>query len=559
MEMIMRVTNLLLMPLLLAGCIDQLHEEAHALTYIDAQTTSSSGEPVPPTTTQAATGGVQTVTGETTLEQTTAAIDDTGTTATTGEAIDLPPTIDLFTATPGQLSEAGKSHLELQTSADVVQVRLFQNDAQIADLKPSAFPYTYEAFSAKSNGDPHTFRVEVTDAGGQTAMKELKLKVLLPASGSERCLFQDMGAKGSAILGLVHGTDAIVAVGWRDTGAGPRIVIWKLDKKSCTVLPGWPRTIASWNPLLAGQTSRAVGVALDESGYIAVAANLWPGGKPQLYAALFTPEGVPIWERTGDVGEEAAGIATGADHRVFVVGVRRTSDNPIRTDARIWGFQFVEGIVTEWVTDLKAPFTADEADPDLKNLRSERARAVLVQDDEVFVVGEREFTDGNLFLYTRTFVARYYFFGQVVGSPWTSPGDYLPHEGMNAIGRCGADLIAGGWSRDKPPGSTPVPLMRWIKPDGTSTEGHSELLPTTQTFGIGCDREGKIVSGGTGGGGELNTQVFASWDLKKPPLIYDAGVAGDDATLAFACDPQTSFCAGGGYRAPLAFVRVYHP
>ena len=288
----MRVTTLMLMPLVLAGCIDQLHDEAHALTYLEAGTTSSGGEPGLPTTTRAATGDVQTVTGDTTLEPTTAAIDDTG--MTTGEAIDLPPTIDLFTATPSQLSEAGKSLLELQASADVVQVRLYQNDEPIADLEPSAFPYTYEAFSAKNNGDPHTFRVEVTDAGGQTATKELKLKVLLPASGSERCMFTDMGAKGSAILGLVHSTDAIIAVGWRDTGAGPRMAIWKLDKKSCTVLPGWPRTIASWNPLLAKQTSRAVGVALDESGYIAIAANLWPGGKPQLYAALLTPEGARV-------------------------------------------------------------------------------------------------------------------------------------------------------------------------------------------------------------------------------------------------------------------------
>ena len=70
------------------------------------------------------------------------------------------------------------------------------------------------------------------------------------------------------------------------------------------------------------------------------------------------------------------------------------------------------------------------------------------------------------------------------------------------------------------------------------------MLPTTQTFGIGCDREGKIVSGGTGGGGELNTQVFASWDLKKPPLIYDAGVAGDDATRRADADVLPGLLAG---------------
>lgn len=553
----MRVTTLLLMPLLLAGCVDQLHEEAHALTYLET-TVSSTGEPGLPTTTQAGTGGgVQTVTGDTTLEQTTAVVDDTGT--TTGEAVDPSPTIELFAAEPDQLSEAGKSLLHLQTSVDVIQVRLYQNDEQIADLEPSAFPYTYEAFSAKNNGDPHTFRVEVTDAGGQTATQELKLKVLLPASGSERCQFPDKGAKGSAILGLVHSADAIVAVGWRDTGAGPRMAIWKLDKKHCTVLPGWPRTIVNWNPALAGQTSRAVGVAIDEAGYIAVAANLWPGGKPQLHAVLLTPEGAAVWEHTGDVGEEAAGVATGADHRVFVVGARRTSDNPVRTDARVWGFRFSEDIVTVWVSDLKAPFTPDEPFPDNDNVQSERARAVVVRHGEVFVAGEREFWANVNEIYTRTFIARYFPFGKAVAAPWTSPGDFLPHEAMSAVGLCGADLIAGGWTRDAAPGASPLPLMRWIKPDGSSDAGHVALLPVTQIFGIGCDREGKIVSGGVNWTGEFDAQVFAFADPKQPPIVYDSGAAGDDAVLALACDPAESFCAGGGYRSLLAFLRVYHP
>jgi len=558
----MRVTHLLLMPLLLAGCIDQLHEDAHALTYADATTTTSStGEPALPTTTQAATGGVQTVTGDTTLEETTAAIDDTGTSTTTDGAVDLPPTIDLFAAEPDQLSEAGKSLLQLHASSDVVQVRLYQNDKQIADLEPADFPFTYEAFSAKQNGDPHTFMVEATDAGGLKAMANLELKVLLPPPGAERCQFKDMGAVGSAIQGLVHTTDAIVAVGWRDTGAGPRMVIWKLDKASCAVMPGWPRTIANWttNPVLANQTSRAVGVAIDEAGYIAIAANLWPGGKPQLYAALLTPQGAQIWERAGDIGEEAAGVATGADHRVFVVGARRTSDNPVRTDARIWGFRLGEGIVTVWVSDLKAPFTPDEPFPDDENVRSERSRAVLVHHGEVFVVGERAFWADVNNTYTRTYVARYHPFGKAVDAPWTSPGDFLVHEGMNALGLCGPELLAGGWTGDAAPGSVPMPLIRWIKPDGTSTEGRSELLPSTQTFGIACDREGKIISGGTRWAGEFNAQVFASGSPNNPPIIYDTGVAGEDAALALACDPEEGFCAGGGYRSSFAFLRVYHP
>ena len=252
-------------------------------------------------------------------------------------------------------------------------------------------------------------------------------------------------------------------------------------------------------------------------------------------------------------------MATGADHRVFVVGARRTSDNPVRTDARVWGFRFSEDIVTVWVSDLKAPFTPDEPFPDDDNVQSERARAVVVRHGEVFVAGEREFWANVNEIYTRTFIARYFPFGKAVAAPWTSPGDFLPHEAMSAVGLCGADIIAGGWTRDAAPGAAPFPLMRWIKPDGSSDAGHVALLPVTRTFGIGCDREGKIVSGGADWTGEFNAQVFAFADPKQPPIIYDSGVAGDDAVLALACDPAESFCAGGGYRSLLAFLRVYHP
>jgi hypothetical protein len=278
-----------------------------------------------------------------------------------------------------------------------------------------------------------------------------------------------------------------------------------------------------------------------------------------MYAALLTPQGSRIWERPGQLGEQAAAIAAGDGHRVFVTGSVRTSDNPVLTDARTWGLNFDNESLTVWSSDLAAPFTPEEADPDIDNKWSERGRAVLVWNGEVFVACEREFMDDQKEVFTRTSIARYQPFGGLIGPPRTSPGDFLSHEAMNALAICGTDLIAGGWTRDKAPGASPVPLMRWIEPDGKSSAGHSELLPSTRTFGVGCDREGKIVSGGTSTAGALNTQVFASEDPKNPPILYDAGVTGDDATLTLACDPDEGFCAGGGFRSPFAYLRVYHP
>lgn len=553
--------------LLPLGCVEQTWDEAVPHLTGASTTTSDTTSSLPTTTNYDPGDPAQTVTGASEETDTTSAGSSstpTVTDTTSGPTANEPPTIEDFWADPDQLSEAGKSQLHLKMSADVVNVRLYQNDDLLGVLTPGQFPYTYEALSAKYNLNHH-FVVEVEDAEGLTAMDDLWLNVLLPKSGDERCIFKDqnMGAESSSIAALVYAEDAIVAVGWRDTGAGQRMAIWKLGKATCEVLDGWPRTIANWNPELAMETSRAVGVAIDENGYIALAANLWTGDGPQPYVALLTPEGASIWERPGDVGEEAAGIAAGPQDRVFVVGARRTSENPIRTDAMVWGYQrFDNDQVVVWEDSLKAPFTPDEQEPDVENLFSERAHGVMVWGGDVFVVGERDFKDDFFLEYTRTFISRYETYGARIEPIWTSPGDYFKHEGMTSIALCGSQLIVGGWSRAEFPDSVPVPLMRWIEADGTSMELHGEPLPSSQTFGIACDREEKIVSGGTRWSGQFDAHVFASVDPKKPPIIYDTGDASQDGVFAMACDAEDGFCAAGGFRsAGLAFavVRVYHP
>lgn len=191
-----------LLPLLGSlGCGLGLLDELAEVPVCDGQATDpeckdlfpgSTGGSSVPTTSDATAGdtgdtGVHTVTGDGTPGDGTTAADETS----TGAPVDRPPTIDLFTAEPAQLSEAGKSLLELHASADVVAVRLYQNGKKIADLTPADFPYTYEAFSAKYNADPHTFMVEVVNAEGLKATRDLTLKVLLPSPGTERCHFAD--------------------------------------------------------------------------------------------------------------------------------------------------------------------------------------------------------------------------------------------------------------------------------------------------------------------------------------------------------------------------------
>lgn len=544
-----------------AGCIQDLLDAGAALSP-DTDTTSSSGTTAAemPTPTTSGGSGVQTVTGlsgEADGTSGTTAIETTET-----PEPNAPPMVELL-AVPDHLGEAGKAFLQLEASADVVKVRLSLDGAPLAELTPADFPYVYEALSAKDNGTPHVFTVEVDDAEGLTATDDAELTVLLPPSGAQKCLFTDSGAVSSVISALVYTDEAIVAVGARDTGAGYRATIWKLDPDHCeVVLPGWPKSLADWTaePAFAALPSRAAAVDVDQFGNLAVGINLTSGGVPQRYVAFLTADGARLWEKPGKIGEEVAGVAI-TPETVVAVGWGRTNEDPIRTDAMLWRHLEGGGV---WPTSLKAPFTPDEVSPDLTNQWSEWARAVLYdsQAGVLVVVGDRELKTADNKVYRRGFVARFAPLGGKFGLPWTSTGDPLLNDGINAITRCGGDILLGGWAQDWLPGSLPTPLTRWLDPDGTATARVVESMAGTQTFGIGCDREGKVVHGAMRVSGQLDAQVFAFQDPKEPRLWYDAGSPGNDGAGAVRCDSR-GFCAWGGFRTLLgktsAVLRAHHP
>lgn len=548
----------LLSILLLAGCIDALYDEGSQLFPDSASATSTGWATTTTATSAAGDTGVQTVTS---LPTSSGEPDVTTTASTSGQPDNLPPQIDSFVAQPSHLSEAGSTLLHLSASADVVQVRLSLGGAPLATLTPADFPYPFEILSAKSNFD-HEFTVEVEDAEGLTSQATTKLTVQLPPSGAEKCLFEDKTAVSSVISALVYADDAIVALGARDTGAGYKLTLWKLDPDHCEeVLPGWPKTIADWtaDPALAAAPSRGSALARDENGNLAIGGNLTIDGQPQRYVAFLNPDGARLWEKPGKTGEEVAGVAI-APNTVIAVGWQRTSENPVTTDAMIW--RHLEG-GSVWASALKTPFTADEA-PDPMNFRSEWARAVIFEPatGTLYVAGEREFKDENKTVWTRTFVARFVPLGGPVGSPWTSPGDAYLHDAANALHVCGDTLIVGGWTKDEIPGALPQPLTRWFNEDGTPAKHLAELMPSTQVHGIACDRTGKVLSAAYRIQGQLDARVYAFEDPLGPRLWYETGSAGDDAAGALGCDLR-GFCAWGGFRTvdakARAVVRAHHP
>jgi hypothetical protein len=558
--------------LLLGGCIQDLLADGAALapdTETDASSTST-GEPPTPTTSGFGPGGVHTVTGDSGSTGTTEGTDaeDTGVdpVSSSGEPVNLPPTVDL-TVMPEHLGEAGPAELHLAASEDVVKVRLSLDGEKIADLTPADFPYVWEALSAKDNGPARTFSVIVEDEEGLMADDDAGLSVQLPEPGIEKCLFEDpdRGTVTSYIAALRYTPEAIYAVGTRGTGI-LRITMWKLDPNNCQPVPGWPKTIANWNPALAGSPSFGVGADIDENGNPVVAGNFLVNGKWQSYVALLNAEGSRLWEKVGAVGDEVAGVGASKgsySNRVFVVGSRRTSDNPILTDGMVWVYQWTEGedVYVQPPTILRAPFTPDEFDPDLDNALSEWARAVVVDSaGNALVVGEREYKDGDFKIYSRAFAVQVHPFGQVLGSPWTSSAPAFKHDAARSVTVCGDEYLAGGWTRDSvEPNSEPQPFLFWLE---TETHRHLPQLDATQVYGVACDREGKVVSAATRSSGFPDAQVFTVVGTSDTPVWYEQGAADADGAGAIACDHR-GFCGWGGYRTinakAYAVVRVHHP
>ncbi|MFY0537836.1 hypothetical protein [Nannocystis pusilla] len=514
---------------------------------------STTGETIP-------TGGVQTVTGAATTSEPDAT---TTTSATTGAAENVPPAIESFSVDPDHLGEAGTAQLHLVASEDAVEVRLSVGGKLLAELAPAAFPYPFEVLSGKFNGQ-HNFEAIAVDAEGlESAPATATLTVNAPSTGTEKCLFDadknDAGVVLSMVEGLVYANDAIVAVGTRDTGAGPRLTVWKLGRDQCEVLPGWPK---SGFGKLGNEMSGARALTLDADGNMIVAGFVLDGITPRRYLAMLNSGGSVLWDDLGPLGEEIAGVAVAPKPQaaVFAVGWRRSKVDPSPTDAAIWIYK-LDG--TPFPPDyLAAPFTPDE-EPDEFNDFSEKLRAVVFEPitGHALAVGEREFKGDINKSYSRTFLVRLHPLAGRVGTPWTSNGAAFNHDAALALSTCGDELVAAGWRRDLV-GDDPQPVLQWFKHDGTFTEMQPIAVTAAQFSGVACDREGKIVSAGVRDLGQIDAIALATPRSGGAPTWYEKGTSGEDEAAAVSCDGR-GFCAWGGFRTEAgkrhAVVRVHHP
>lgn len=550
--------------LLLGGCLEQVWGDLEPWldTAASSGSTSSTSWTGEATTDVLPTGGVQTVTSATTAAGPDPA--DTGKTAGDPEG---PPPSAMLSFEPAELTMPGPASAKIEVGETVTSATLSLGGKVVAQGLPGSLAYTFEATSEEVNG-VHEFELLALDGKGGSAKAVASLKVELPAHGLVRCAFQDkVGALHSAIASVAWADGYLAALGVRDEGAGPRLALWGIDPVTCGAL--WSQKIDIWTLLpIENLPSTGAALALDEAGNFVIAGNLFENGKFRPYLALLRRDDRSlIWETTGALGDQAAGVvrAPSPYENIIMVGSRLTSVNPLRYDGLVQGYTTGGSV---WEDVLRAPFTADELNKDPFNEYNEHALAVDINSDtlEVIVVGEREFKpDFKPKLPWRTFSARYDPMGGRVGS-WTSSGDYLPQDSARSLRRCGDGFVAAGWTSDDAPGSTRWPLVRRLDGKGVSVGRRSEPFADTETAGADCDREGKVVSASTRAVGNQTDVRLHAYLHPEKPLVWQADYAGqgmgNDEAATLACDAW-GYCAWGGYERAdgktRAIVQIHYP
>lgn len=477
----------------------------HTVTGDDAATTASTGEPM---TATAESGDTQT------------------TTTTVNEA----PTIHGFKLSKEKMFAVGEVELQLDASADVVEVDLWYGDDLLATLPIASFPYVFDVTSQAMCDGVQAFTVTVRDEEGLTDTALAELLCQLPAPGSEvytRTLPGAVSSSGAAIAALPDG--AVIVAGQLDG----RMALWRLDPDG-DLLPNWPKTITDWTLTdLGGEASTATAVALDPLGAIVVAGNIESGVTTRRYLARLSEKGELLWEDAGlKLGEDIAGVAVTVTGEIAAAGSVRTNlpePNPTY-DSSTWvypsGYHPSQGPVAPDVFGQPPSHPV----PDEWNLRSERARAVVAGDDGFVVFGEREYKDeDNDEPYIRATTQRYTLAGERDGALWTSSGTKFRHEAVLAATATDSGFLAAGWCRHATPNAPPRQVcVQKFDADGLWIGSYVEPSPThAEARAVAQDREHKTVLGGfMTKPGQVDAWIFASRGADQPlawSQKHDAG------------------------------------
>ncbi|MBZ5714692.1 hypothetical protein [Nannocystis pusilla] len=535
----------LVLSLVTAGCVGDLAAQGSKY-YPDATDSgggTSTGAPAD-TSTPGSGDSVQTVTGE--VPTTTAGPGEPPST-TSEELPDAGPEIVSFLFEPAVLSEAGSAQPVAVVSADVVELTLEQGGTEVWSGPPPLM-WSFAATSSAASDGEYTFVLTARDGDGQETTAEAKLWVSLPASGTERCVFEEDSGSGW-LAAVEYGSEALVIAG---ALAKPALeaTLWRLDPNSCQPQAGYPWAISQWtaSPLVT-PPSQAVGLAIDELGRMAIAANLGSGLARRPYVAVLSPQGALEWEHLGPEKETYSGIAA-APGRIVVVGERRVNDMPPQYDGLVASFDLAG---TElWSDTLAAPLPGDDWN-DQFNTFDEHPRGVAwsEQANAVMVVGERHVLEMGEKARLRAFTVQYSLNGALLAA-WSSHGLDSSDDGLVTVTRCGEELVAGGWVQNGE--SARAPATRWLDLMGNGEKKRRiDALDEAVLQGLACDREKKFTAAIS----DPLTAYVIGYRSSDDPFLYKTELP-SAALRAASCDPR-GFCAAAGLQGEHAWVRVHHP
>ncbi|MCY1055507.1 hypothetical protein [Nannocystis sp. SCPEA4] len=532
----------LLLLLAAAGCLGDLVEDG-AQYYPDG-TDSAGGSSTMAGTSMGSGDSVETVTGE--VPTTTLGPDSAA--STTGEGLpDAGPVIVSFAFEPEVLHEAGSAQPVAVVSEDVVELSLQLGGVEKWAGPPPTIAWKFEATSSASDGE-YTFVLVARDGEGEEAMAEAKLWVSLPASGTEKCQFEEDAGSGW-LAAAEYGDEALVVAG---ALAKPALeaTVWRLDPNSCQPQAGYPWAISQWTeaPLVV-PPSQAVGLATDELGRMAIAANFGSGLQRRPYVAVLTPQGALEWEIVGPVGQTYSGIAA-VPGGVVVVGEQLVNEAPPQYDGLVESFD-LEGTKL-WTDTLAAPLPGDDWDDGL-NIFDEHPRGVAwsEQAKTVMVVGERYIKAEDDKTRLRAFSVQYSANGSLTAA-WTSDGLDSTDDGLVTVTRCGEELVAGGWIQNEQ--SARAPATRWLDLSGNGEQKRRlDALEAAVLPGLACDREEKFTAAIS----DPVTAYVAGYRTSDDPFLYKLEFP-SAALRAASCDAR-GFCAVAGLQGARPWARVHHP
>ena len=534
--------------------------EIEACTYTDptgcddaasAAASSTGATPGDAVTTSGTTSGSGGTTGEGGSAGATTTADDTAAssgTDTLGEPVDPPPTIADLACDPEVADEVGATVCTYTASADAVAADLL-DDGEVIASGPASGSVIFPVTSGPNNNPGSEITVTVRDEAGQTASASLYQASTVKDPGTEKwtTIEPNDGAFSSAGAVALQG-DYVIAAGVHYKN--PLVIgtlrrydqggVWKPSDV------GWSKSHGDWTKIawLKAGNLGPTGLAVDAEQNIILVGIGFENGEPRRYVARFHPDGSLDWELPGPVGTEARGVGVQPDGTIYVAGAKRTSVNPERWDMEISVYGAEK--------TAYGPIPYSDPDDDEKH-RSERGRAVVVlKSGRVVILGTREIKDGDDKVITRGVALLFEGKGKRVGDDWTSSGDKLKFDVIQAGVATDEGFASCGYAYSNPdmPGSKNQILIRWHGED--LQEIKAPRLETTQGAAM-CNALGYNMEGATIVGAHVNVLgendnqwIFAvrdAADLRVDYLKHNGASNGPDRVQALDCE---YLCAWAG-------------